>query len=370
MEPQNDLLDIDCTHMPVQPSKLDNTYNSKKGSDHHTLNNMKELVDKSFSQHNLTSEAQMIIEDNLPCLCGSAHCYNLAQPQPQGGERFALINTCTLPEASYHNNDNKSEVITAPLTSPGYCSISPQHSLCLYSPQQHATNTCGKVYSLGVGVTEKMEVLDVHNELRVKVAGGKEMRGSPTGPQPPAADMMMLEWDEELAAVAQAWVNQCVFKHDCNRCRSLGNVVGRPIYQQGPGCSRCPTNTSCSTHYPSLCTANHQHSDTGGDSGEGGPGGYGEGGGDDESEGGGDESEGGGDESEGGGDESEGGGDESEGGDDESEGGGDESEGGGDESEGGGDESSIDNCPKYSKCQEVYERLADNGGIFVVLHCP
>ncbi|KAK4287762.1 hypothetical protein Pmani_039174 [Petrolisthes manimaculis] len=233
MEPQNDLLDIDCQHMSVQPSTLDNTYDSKKGSDDNTLNNMKELVYKSFSQHNLTLEAQMILEGNLPCLCGSAHCHNLAEPQPQGGESFALINTCTQPEASHQNNDNTSEVNTAPLTSP-YCSISSQHSLCLYNPQQHATNTCGKVYSLGVGETEKMEVLDVHNELRVKVAGGKEMRGSPTGPQPPAADMMMLEWDEELAAVAQAWVNQCVFKHDCNRCRSLERwSVGQNLYLSG-----------------------------------------------------------------------------------------------------------------------------------------
>ncbi|KAK4313281.1 hypothetical protein Pmani_015363 [Petrolisthes manimaculis] len=233
MEPQNDLLDIDCQHMSVQPSTLDNTYDSKKDSDDHTLNNMKELVYKSFSQHNLTLEAQMILEGNLPCLCGSAHCHNLAESQPQGGESFALINTCTQPEASHQNNDNTSEVNTAPLTSP-YCSISSQHSLCLYNPQQHATNTCGKVYSLGVGETEKMEVLDVHNELRVKVAGGKEMRGSPTGPQPPAADMMMLEWDEELAAVAQAWVNQCVFKHDCNRCRSLERwSVGQNLYLSG-----------------------------------------------------------------------------------------------------------------------------------------
>ncbi len=32
--------------------------------------------------------------------------------------------------------------------------------------------------------------------------------------QGPAADMMELEWDEELALGAQLWANQCYFEHD------------------------------------------------------------------------------------------------------------------------------------------------------------
>ena len=43
---------------------------------------------------------------------------------------------------------------------------------------------------MGSGITrqDKEEILRVHNELRAKVAQGKENRGKP-GPQPPAADM-------------------------------------------------------------------------------------------------------------------------------------------------------------------------------------
>jgi len=76
---------------------------------------------------------------------------------------------------------------------------------------------------------EKFQLVDVHNKFRAKVAQGKESRGSP-GPQPPASDMMEMTWDEELAAIAQRWADQCRFGHDENR-----NVarfrVGQNVYQ-------------------------------------------------------------------------------------------------------------------------------------------
>ena len=37
--------------------------------------------------------------------------------------------------------------------------------------------------------------------------------------QPSASDMLELEWDEELAWLAQAHADTCSFGHDCNACR-------------------------------------------------------------------------------------------------------------------------------------------------------
>ena len=51
-------------------------------------------------------------------------------------------------------------------------------------------------------------MVEAHNVLRSRVATGAEARGAP-GPQPPAADMKELVWDDELAAVAQRWAEQC-----------------------------------------------------------------------------------------------------------------------------------------------------------------
>ena len=60
--------------------------------------------------------------------------------------------------------------------------------------------------------------VSMHNKLRAAVARGDERRGSGSGGggggQPEAANMMMLQWDEELAMVAQRWADQCTFGHD------------------------------------------------------------------------------------------------------------------------------------------------------------
>ena len=46
------------------------------------------------------------------------------------------------------------------------------------------------------------------------------MAGGSTS-QPAAADMMELQWDEELARVAQARADSCVFQHECSDCRRV-----------------------------------------------------------------------------------------------------------------------------------------------------
>lgn len=61
-------------------------------------------------------------------------------------------------------------------------------------------------------------MLGRHNELRAKVAAGEESRGLYGGQ--PGGNIRSLEWDNNLAIVAQRWANQCVFDHD--KCRDIG----------------------------------------------------------------------------------------------------------------------------------------------------
>ena len=50
----------------------------------------------------------------------------------------------------------------------------------------------------------KEAIVEKHNKLRAKVANGKETRGV-DGAEPPASDMRVLEWNEDLAEVAQRY---------------------------------------------------------------------------------------------------------------------------------------------------------------------
>lgn len=74
---------------------------------------------------------------------------------------------------------------------------------------------------------EKYMILDAHNTVRNKVASGAEQRGA-KGAQPSAANMRRLEWDEELAVIAEVWASQCSPTHD--RCRDVERFpVGQNI---------------------------------------------------------------------------------------------------------------------------------------------
>jgi len=65
-----------------------------------------------------------------------------------------------------------------------------------------------------------------HNDLRDKVASGMESNGD----QPPASDMLKMHWNDELAAVAQRWADQCTFGHDDDRNKCDGTYVGQNAY--------------------------------------------------------------------------------------------------------------------------------------------
>ncbi|XP_064114200.1 uncharacterized protein LOC135220714 [Macrobrachium nipponense] len=70
-----------------------------------------------------------------------------------------------------------------------------------------------EIHKTGLDEGDKEEILRLHNNLRAKVARGEETEGNP-GPQPPAANMRELVWNDQLAEVAEAWAKQCKQGHD------------------------------------------------------------------------------------------------------------------------------------------------------------
>ena len=51
---------------------------------------------------------------------------------------------------------------------------------------------------------EKKEIVDVHNKLRSRIAKGLETNSKNGKPQPKAANMKKISWDEGLAETAHA----------------------------------------------------------------------------------------------------------------------------------------------------------------------
>jgi len=109
-----------------------------------------------------------------------------------------------------------------------YCSFTPEHTLCKH---RGLGPTCGnQVIHQGVSQKDAVTILHQHNQLRSLVATGQEARGAP-GPQPPAANMRQMEWDDELAVIAQSHANQCIFEHECGDCRRVSRFgVGQNLF--------------------------------------------------------------------------------------------------------------------------------------------
>ena len=85
----------------------------------------------------------------------------------------------------------------------------------------------------GLNEAEKNLIVRVHNELRQKVASGQETHGN----QPGASNMMKLVWNDEIAASAQRWADQCLapIRHDKIRSKCDGKYVGQNGFQEsGP----------------------------------------------------------------------------------------------------------------------------------------
>ena len=103
-----------------------------------------------------------------------------------------------------------------------FCDLSSDHTMCKWpgaSDECSAKTTAREFTDEG-----KQIILDKHNELRRRVAKGLEPN------QPEASNMRALVWNEELAAVAQRWADQCTFGHDSERKKSDGTYVGQNAY--------------------------------------------------------------------------------------------------------------------------------------------
>ncbi|XP_037732551.1 scoloptoxin SSD552 [Drosophila subpulchrella] len=69
----------------------------------------------------------------------------------------------------------------------------------------------GKIIASGITTEERSIILQEHNRLRQIVATGRYPG------QPGAENMREIVWDDELAARAQKWADNCQFRHDPHR---------------------------------------------------------------------------------------------------------------------------------------------------------
>jgi len=109
-------------------------------------------------------------------------------------------------------------------------SLAGDHSMCIYTKGKFGKE-CGAGGSESAFRKYQIdEIIKQHNKWRAKVAKGGEMRGAP-GPQPPASNMKALQWDDELAQIAERWAYQCTGGHDQNRV-SQRFQVGQNVAKQ------------------------------------------------------------------------------------------------------------------------------------------
>ncbi|KAF8785542.1 CRISP/Allergen/PR-1 like protein [Argiope bruennichi] len=156
-----------------------------------------------------------------------------------------------------------------------YCA---HHSACL-SPNSNC-----EILAYYPTISEISDIVNLHNNRRNDVASGQTNL-------PPAKNMLQMEWDYELAAVAQSYANQCIYAHDKANCRRLawansfrvgcgyvlykegnvfqnetytrlGNVYGECVYEAGNPCGNCPYNTCCGSscsYFNSLCRRTNEN---------------------------------------------------------------------------------------------------------------
>ncbi|KAF2905517.1 hypothetical protein ILUMI_00663 [Ignelater luminosus] len=81
-----------------------------------------------------------------------------------------------------------------------------------------------EILEKGVSKENKKEIVDAHNELRLKLVNGQVPN------QPRATDMKEMCWDEQLAKEAQRIANKLIFKHalvDDDRWISIGQNLAQ-----------------------------------------------------------------------------------------------------------------------------------------------
>uniref|UniRef100_A0A182SCN4 SCP domain-containing protein n=1 Tax=Anopheles maculatus TaxID=74869 RepID=A0A182SCN4_9DIPT len=81
---------------------------------------------------------------------------------------------------------------------------------------------CKKFAPIQLGPDSIKSFMMGHNGLRNKVA---------TNPRQPATDMQFLHWDQDLQAMAERWVRQCIVGYD--ECDFIGNPsypIGQTVF--------------------------------------------------------------------------------------------------------------------------------------------
>lgn len=91
--------------------------------------------------------------------------------------------------------------------------------MCKILQPDKVGKACKGYISVKFTLNEQQVLVDAHNTLRNIVANGDEKRGS-WGSQPSASNMRAMEWNHELAMVAERWAAQCIYANDI--CRDLG----------------------------------------------------------------------------------------------------------------------------------------------------
>nr|XP_054926851.1 CRISP/Allergen/PR-1-like isoform X2 [Dermacentor andersoni] len=101
-----------------------------------------------------------------------------------------------------------------------YRRYSRRHTQCVRPPK-----SCHPLHE-GVSEADRQLIVDQHNAFRNRLASGAEAASG----LPAAANMMYLEWNEELATVAQKLASMCAVKPDCADCRRVESfTVGQNI---------------------------------------------------------------------------------------------------------------------------------------------
>jgi len=112
-----------------------------------------------------------------------------------------------------------------------YCKLCSDHTLCKYDGKinsKNCENTIEGNMKYGVDDEDKKFIVNEHNKWRRIIAKGEDDRIGMKS----AADMMEMEWDDELAKIAQAWANQCTWSHD--KCRTpLTNSINDRCFKSG-----------------------------------------------------------------------------------------------------------------------------------------
>ena len=127
-----------------------------------------------------------------------------------------------------------------------YCGLSKSNTMCRYCGLNvDKCNAAAGICNRGFDRQEdKDAILDVHNQLRRKVALGEETKGVGGIPQPGASNMYKLKWSNELAEVAQRWADQCTFPHDDVRNTSTYSWVGQNAWAWSSGYPRDGSRTN------------------------------------------------------------------------------------------------------------------------------